>query len=63
LKKKERRKTLYIKKQGWEPIHKKYKANKSTKTQASKEHNNQDTTNTQIKLENTACEREKGPSL
>jgi hypothetical protein len=41
LKKKETRKTLYIKKQGWEPIHKKYKANKSTKTQPSKEHNNQ----------------------
>jgi hypothetical protein len=33
LKKKEKKeKTLYIKKQGWEPIHKKYKANKSTKT-------------------------------
>jgi hypothetical protein len=49
LKKKERRKTLYIKKQEWESIHKKYKANKSTKTQPSKEHYNQDTTNTQIK--------------
>jgi hypothetical protein len=42
-------KTLYIKKQGWEPIHKKYKANKSTKTEPSKKSNNQDTTNTQIK--------------
>jgi hypothetical protein len=49
LKKKERRKTLYIKKQGWEPINKKCKANKSTKTQPSKEHNNEDTTNTQVK--------------
>jgi hypothetical protein len=49
LKKKERRKTLYIKKQGWEPIHMKYKANKSTKTQPSKEHNNQNTTNIQMK--------------
>jgi hypothetical protein len=47
--KKEGRKTLYVKKQGWEPIHKKYKANKSTKTLPSKEHNNQHTTNTQIK--------------
>jgi hypothetical protein len=32
------------KKEGWEPIHKKYKANKSTKTQVTKEHNNQDIT-------------------
>jgi hypothetical protein len=48
LKKKEKKeKTLYIKKQGWEPIHKKCKANKSTKTQPSIEHNNQGTTNTQ----------------
>jgi hypothetical protein len=37
------------KKAGKEPIHKKYKANKSIKTQPIKEHNNQDTTNTQIK--------------
>jgi len=39
----------YYKKQGWEPIHKKYKANKIAKTQVIKEHNNQDTTSTQIK--------------
>jgi hypothetical protein len=48
LKKKEQRKTLYRKKQGWEPIHKKYKANKSTKTQPSKEYNNEDTTNRKL---------------
>jgi len=29
-----------------EPIHKKYKANKSMRTHVMKEHNNQDTTNT-----------------
>ncbi len=33
-------------KKEWELIHKKYKANKSTKTQVTKEHNNQDITNT-----------------
>jgi hypothetical protein len=44
--KEEGRKTL---EQGWEPNPKKYKANKRTKTQPSKEHNNEDTTNTQIK--------------
>ncbi len=32
--------------QGWEPIHKKYKENKSIKTQVTKEHNNGETTNT-----------------
>jgi len=42
-----RRKTLYNKKkQGWEPIHNKYKANRSSKTQVTKAHNNQDTTST-----------------
>jgi hypothetical protein len=44
-----RRKIMYIKKQGWESNHKKYKANKSTKIQAIKKHINQDTINTQIK--------------
>ncbi len=33
-------------KKEWELIHKKYKANKSTKIQVTKEHNNQDITNT-----------------
>jgi len=32
-----------------EPIHEKYKANKSLRTQITKEHNNQDTTKTLIK--------------
>jgi hypothetical protein len=32
---------LYIKKDG-NPIHKKYKANKSSRTQVTKEHNNED---------------------
>ncbi len=40
---------MNIKKQGWESNHKKYKANKNTKIQAIKKHNNQDTINTQIK--------------
>ncbi len=40
---------VYIKWQGWEPTHKKYQANKSTRTQATKKHNNQDITNTLIK--------------
>jgi hypothetical protein len=44
-----RRKIMNIKKQGWESNHKKYKANKNTKIQAIKKHNNQDTINTQIK--------------
>jgi hypothetical protein len=42
-------KPLYIKRQGWEPIPEKYKANKSMRTYVMKEHNNQDTTNTLIK--------------
>lgn len=33
------------KKQGWEPIHKNYKANKSMKTHVTKAHNNQDIMN------------------
>jgi hypothetical protein len=33
-------------KQGWEPIHKKYKENKSIRTQVTKEQNNGDPTNT-----------------
>jgi hypothetical protein len=39
------------KRQGWrEPVHKKYKTNKSMRTHATKEkHNNQDTTNALIK--------------
>jgi hypothetical protein len=32
-----------------EAIHKKYKVDKNMKTQATKEHNNQDTNNKQIK--------------
>jgi hypothetical protein len=44
-----KRKIMYIKKQGLESNHKKYKAIKSIKTQAIKKHNNQDTINTQIK--------------
>jgi hypothetical protein len=31
-----------------EPIHKKHKANRSMRTHVTKEHNNQDTTNTSI---------------
>jgi hypothetical protein len=42
---------MYIKKQGWKPIHKKYTTHKNTKTQATKEHNNQDTSNTHRKEE------------
>jgi len=34
---------------GWEPIHKKYKANKSMRTHLTKKHNNQHTTNILIK--------------
>jgi hypothetical protein len=34
---------------GWEPIHKKYKANKSMRTHVTKKHNNQHTTNILIK--------------
>jgi hypothetical protein len=37
------------KRQVWEPIYKKYKANKSTRIHVTKEHNNQDITNTLIK--------------
>jgi hypothetical protein len=33
----------------WEPIHKKYKANKSMRTHGTKEHNNRNTTNRLIK--------------
>ncbi len=40
---------LYKKGRDGEPIHKKYKANKSSRTQVTKEHNNQDNTNTLIK--------------
>jgi hypothetical protein len=43
---------MYIKKQGWESIHKKYKANKPRKTLGNPVKNitiNQDITNTQIK--------------
>ncbi len=41
---------VYIKWQGWQPTHKKYQANKSTRTQkAKKKHNNQDIMNTLIK--------------
>jgi hypothetical protein len=43
------KKKLVYKKEGWEPIQKKYKANKGLKTQVIKEHNNQDTTNILIK--------------
>jgi hypothetical protein len=47
--KREKEEKLCIKKrQRWEPIGKKYRANKSLKTQVMKE-NNQDTTNTLIK--------------
>ncbi len=38
----------YKKKAGTEPIHKKHKANRSMRTHVTKEHNNQDTTNTLI---------------
>jgi hypothetical protein len=42
-----RRKTLYNKKgMDGEPFHNKYKANRSSKTQVMKAHNNQDTTST-----------------
>ncbi len=46
---------VYIKKKGKDgnPFHKMYKANKSSRTQVTKEHNNQDTTNTLIKLKMT----------
>jgi len=43
---------LYIKKalmRTWKRGHKKYKANKSTRTHVTKEHNNRDTNNTLIK--------------
>jgi len=40
---------FYKKKHGWEPIHKEYKTNKSSRTQVAKKHNNQDITNTLIK--------------
>jgi len=40
---------VYKKKQGWEPIHKKYKANKSKRTHVTKEHNNKHIINTLIK--------------
>jgi hypothetical protein len=41
--------TCIFKRQGWEPIHKKYKENKSPRTHVMKDHNNEDTTNTLIK--------------
>ncbi len=40
---------VYKKKQAWEPIHKKYKANKSKRTHVTKEHNNKHIINTLIK--------------
>ncbi len=40
---------IFKKKQGWERIHKKYRTNKSLRTQVTKEHNNQDIKNTLIK--------------
>jgi hypothetical protein len=46
-----KKKNVYIKKAGMGTHHKKYKANKSLRTQVTKEHNNHgDTTNTLIKL-------------
>jgi hypothetical protein len=42
------KKTLQIKREGWEFIHEKYKANKSTRTNAMKKHDNQNTINTLI---------------
>jgi hypothetical protein len=41
------------KSQGWEPIHKKYKANKNPKTHVTKANNNKDTTNALRKLKTT----------
>jgi hypothetical protein len=38
----------YKKKQGWQLVHKKYKANKSMKTHVTKENDNQDIVNTLI---------------
>jgi hypothetical protein len=37
------------KRQVWEPVYKKYKANKSTRIHVTKEHNNQDIIDTLIK--------------
>ncbi len=42
------------KRQVWEPIYKKYKANKSTRIHVTKEHNNQDITN---KIEDSKLKR------
>jgi hypothetical protein len=39
----------YFLRVAWEPIHKKYKANKSMRTHGTKEHSNRNTTNTLIK--------------
>jgi len=53
-----RRKTMNIKKKaGTEPIHKKHKANRSTRTHVTKEHNNQDTVNTLIEIEDHKLKR------
>jgi hypothetical protein len=48
------------KRQGWEPIHNKYKANKSPRTHVTKEHNNQKSTNTLFKKEDSKLKRSEG---
>jgi hypothetical protein len=45
------------KRQVWEPIYKKYKANKSTRIHVTKEHNNQDITNTLISYRDSKLKR------